>query len=528
MRGGCICLSLPDAIMSDSVPLLPEGFDTTASPILSDNNIRARTTGPLILQGASDDTVLQRHRREESTGQEPSRCCKKTSPNQRKAKYPIALVASTWGLLTNIERAIIIPTMWLFFIKYWGPDTAAEFYGSTLGVFSFSILIATPLFGYAGHYGISVKFLLLVANLLEVLGNLAYLCAHGPWAVFAGRLLAGIGASCEPPMYADLTRSTEISERTPFIIVLLLSRQVGLIFGPAFTLILERLNLKIFDMEVNVYNGPGLVMACLWIIHSILIVIFYPSLDKSGAFTDDASKIAQTTTTKPTESASINKAEVRFAGFRQYSFLTLYSITFVSYYSVMALESVLSPVANRAFGWGPVEVSYIYIAASILVIFVSGIMHFLSKCIEDRKLIFIGLCFLVTSYLYLTVVIFTLDSLGEWGKFLVVTGVGIHVIGMPFPLAISESLYTKFVPAPRLDHAQTILRTVINVAFLVGPFVGGSLQAHPTVVFLSMLLLNLIPLTMLLSRFSEFRVTTETPSERPPASSRSSDSHLSV
>ena len=507
--------------MSDVVPLLPDNFDTSASSILVDNNIRARATGPLNLQNP-DDTILQRHRREGSVGEDPARCCKKTTPNQRKAKYPIAFIASTWGLLTNIERAIIIPTMWLFFIKYWGPDAAAEFYGSTLGVFSLSILIATPLFGYAGYYGINVKFLLLVANLLEVLGNIAYLCAYSPWGVFVGRLLAGIGASCEPPMYADLTRSTEINERTPFIIVLLLSRQVGLIFGPAFTLILERLNMKIFDMEVDVYNGPGLVMACLWILHSILIMVFYPVLDKTGAFVEDTSKVNQTTIAKANEDASYN----RFVGFKHFNFLTLYAVTFASYYSVMALESVLSPVANRAFGWGPVEVSYVYIAASILVILISSIMHFMSKCIEDRKLICIGLCFLITSYAYLTVVIFTLDSLGEWGRFLVVTGVGIHVIGMPFSLAISESLFTKFVPSPRLDQGQTILRTVINVAFLVGPFVGGTLQAHPTIVFFSMLLINLIPLTMLLWRFSDFRVNADMPLERSPGSMRSSDPHL--
>ncbi|KAM7540582.1 hypothetical protein Aperf_G00000044352 [Anoplocephala perfoliata] len=513
--------------MSDIVPLLPETFDTPVSPNLSDNNIRVRTTGPANAQTASDENIMQRHRREGSTGQEPGRCCKKPKPNQRKAKYPIAFIASTWGFLTNIERAIIIPTMWLFFITYWGPNTAAEFYGSTLGVFSLSILIATPLFGYAGHYGISVKFLLLIANFLEVVGNLAYLCAYSPWAVFIGRLLAGIGASCEPPMYADLTRATEINERTPFIIVLLLSRQVGLIFGPAFTLILKRMDLRILNMEINVYNGPGLVMACLWIIHSILIVAFYPDLDKSGAYVDESSKNAQFAIAKQVEDAPSSRNEARFGGFKRFRFLTLYAITFASYYSVMALESVLSPVANRAFGWGPVEVSYIYIACSILVIIISLVMHFMSKCIEDRKLICIGLSFLIVAYLYLTIVIYTLDSIGDNGKFLIVTGVAIHVIGMPFPLAISESLYTKFVPSSRLDQAQTILRTVINVAFLIGPFVGGTLQAHPTAVFLSMLLISLIPMTMLLCRFSDFRVP-EMQTDWSSPSNRSSDSHLNV
>ncbi|VDD81493.1 unnamed protein product [Mesocestoides corti] len=515
--------------MSDAVPRLADGFDATASPFALASNIRARTTGPSNVPSSSEGNAPSKHRREGSAAQDPGRCCKKTPPGHRKAKYPIAFIASTWGFLTNIERAIILPTMWLFFKNYWGEATAASFYPSTLGVFSLSILIATPLFGCAGHAKVNVKYLLLLANLLEVVGNLAYLCASSPWLVFIGRMIAGVGASCEPPMYADLTRATEFHERTPFIIVLLLSRQVGLIFGPAFTLILDRLDVQVFDMKVNVYNGPGLVMACLWVLHSILILIFYPNLDKSGVYSDDVQKSASGTIIPTSDEGAPNtRVEVRFTGFWQYRFLTLYATTFASYYSVMALESVLSPLANRAFNWGAVEVSYIYIAASILVIVVSGIMHFMSKCIEDRKLIVVGLVFLIVSYTYLTVVIDSLGPLGEWGKALVVVGVGIHVIGMPFPLAISESLYTKFVPAPRLDHAQTILRTVINVAFLVGPYVGGSFQAQPTSVFMSMVLINFISLAMFLCKFGDFQITPEMQVDNAPASVRPDKSHLSV
>ncbi len=507
--------------MSDVVPLLPESYDTMSSPTQVSSKLRARTTGPSNTSNSINEIGHSRHRREGSNTQDSGHCCKKNPPTHKTApKYPIAFIASTWGFLTNIERAIILPTMWLYFVKYWGEDTAANFYGSTLGVFSLSILIATPLFGYAGHAKVNVKVLLLLANFMEVVGNLAYLFAGSPWLVFIGRLVAGLGASCEPPMYADLTRSTEFHERTPFIIVLLLSRQVGLIFGPAFTLILNHLDLHVFDMKISVYNGPGLVMACLWVLHSILIVMFYPSLDKSGAYSDEAQKNAS--------NSNNNACDARFGGFKQYHFIALYATTFASYYSVMALESVLSPLANRAFNWGAVEVSYIYIAASVLIIVVSGLMHLMSKCIEDRKLIVIGLGFLVLAYVYLTAVIFSLDTLGESGKFLVVIGVAIHVIGMPFPLAISESLYTKFVPATRLDQAQTILRTVINVAFLVGPYVGGSLQAHPFAVFMSMLFINLIPLLLFIGNFSAFKVTSEMQVENGPVATRSTEPHLSV
>ncbi|BHF59063.1 hypothetical protein SprV_0100201800 [Sparganum proliferum] len=148
-----------------------------------------------------------------------------------------------------------------------------------------------------------------------------------------------------------------------------------------------------------------------------------------------------------------------------------------AYFCVMSLESVLSPVANRFFKWGEVEVSYVYIGSSVLVIIVSGLMHLMSRCMEDRTLVLLGLFFLTVSYAFLSFVMHNVLTMTKaLGATLVVVGVGIHVIGMPFPLAITESLYTKFIPSQQLDKAQTILRTIINVAFLLGPYVGGSLE----------------------------------------------------
>lgn len=536
--------------MCDREPLLP-GSDELLPSSARPGNLRSRIQTQPFSAGPDQEVKTKPDALNKN-----QRCCQQRSVEQRRSpKYSIAFVAATWGFLTNIERAIILPTMWLYFQTSWGHETATNFYGSTLAAFSFSILIATPLFGYAAHANVRVKILLILANLLEVAGNIAYLLADRPWVVFLGRLIAGLGASCESPMYADLTRATTAEERTPFIIILLVSRQVGLVFGPACTLILHRLDLKIGHVSVSVYNGPGLVMACLWFFHSILILVLYPNLDKHGNVIErhqrTPSEVLDCNRTKhrrggskertsqfemhkdpisETCGFSVTRKGSEFSSYLQYHIMTLFAITFASYFCVMSLESVLSPVADRFFMWSEIEVSYVYLGASVLVLLVSAGLHLLSKCFEDRKLILWGLIILLCSYAWLTIVLYYLESLSiNSGSTLMVVGVAIHVLGMPFPLAISESLYTKLIPKEDLDQAQSVLRTVINVAYLAGPFAGGSLEHRPTLVFMMMFLITFIPTLLMLFRLSSFRPPSDqqiTSSDSSVSRPRSPDSHI--
>ncbi|VDN25140.1 unnamed protein product [Dibothriocephalus latus] len=467
--------------MSDAVPLLTDDLEPVFTSIQSPSKIRARITGNNNSFSNNEDADLHRVQRDASN-QNLNNCCKRNVVRQKRPpKYAIAFIASTWGFLTNVERAIILPTMWLYFKTYWSDEVAKSFYGPTLAAFSLSILITTPLFGYAGHANVNVRYLLMFANLMEVIGNVAYLLPYSPWFVFFGRLIAGVGASCESPMYADLTRATDESERTPYIIVLLLSRQVGLIIGPAFTLILHQMTIEIGPVQISVYNGPGLVMAVLWVVHTLLIFFFYPHLDKFGQVVEDsrpgeATSSPTEATPKHSRQPSDSRIQAAFAGYGQYHIVTL--------------------------------------------------------CMEDRSLVLLGLFFLTVAYAFLSFVLHNILSMSKTlGATLVVVGVAIHVIGMPFPLAITESLYTKFIPPQQLDKAQTILRTIINVAFLLGPYVGGSLEGKPTIVFCTMMVLVALPFLMLLIRFNKFRVPREPSSPRAdgsPKATKSTDPHLSA
>nr|AAW24889.1 SJCHGC03512 protein [Schistosoma japonicum] len=173
----------------------------------------------------------------------------------------------------------------------------------------------------------------------------------------------------------------------------------------------------------------------------------------------------------------------------------------------MSLEAALPPVANRIFNWTEVETSYVYLGASILIIFVVILLRILNQFYTDRVLLLAGLITMVISYLWLTIVAYLLPEIPiNMAIPLTLTGIAIHVIGLPFSYAYSESLYTKLAPVSDMDRAQSIFRTVINVAFLLGPYVGGSLIGYPTLVFLCMLLLSIFPTLLVACRFKDFIV----------------------
>lgn len=59
------------------------------------------------------------------------------------------------------------------------------------------------------------------------------------------------------------------------LLVHLACRQIGLLLGPCFTILLKQLNFSLLGIPVTMHNSPGLLMAILWIILGVLTVFFF-------------------------------------------------------------------------------------------------------------------------------------------------------------------------------------------------------------------------------------------------------------
>ncbi|PAA75323.1 hypothetical protein BOX15_Mlig006869g2 [Macrostomum lignano] len=467
------------------------------------------------------------------------------------AKLRVVLIGSTWGLLTGVERAIILPTLWLYFYNKFDMSAAVRFYGATLAAFNISALVCTPLFGWLSQRNyVRVKFLLIAANQLEIAGNLLYFVAPQPWLIFLGRFVAGVGAGAEPPLYADVVRVTTKKERTGVIVYLLLARQFGLIAGPALTLLMHPLRYKVKKFVIDVYNSPGLFMALLWAVHTIAIIAIYPTISHSrfaGGNGDEVAAESTDTSQKPSRSASydaLHEASSQVAEaepqqqqqqqqqqqedqpscfsmdkmklYLKIDTFAMLFVTFSSYFNLMALEAVLPPAANRYFGWDEFNTSLVYLGAGILVIFVYLVVKFLSAKFEDRLLLLTGICILIGAYFWnFMALIFVERAKPTLYITLVLLGITGHVIGMPFTFALPESLYTKSVPVGEMDIAQGVFRSVIALSILVGPLIGGSLQFVPWLVFLSMLVLSVFSLLLTLRAYRSLDYPGEATEDEP-------------
>jgi len=81
-----------------------------------------------------------------------------------------------------------------------------------------------------------------------------------------------------PIVFADLSNSTPVDERTSIMATFQACSQIGLLIGPVFNLLLREFDFKIGDFSVNKLTAPGLFMALVGIILEILFITIYFNL----------------------------------------------------------------------------------------------------------------------------------------------------------------------------------------------------------------------------------------------------------
>ncbi|CAL8098702.1 unnamed protein product [Calicophoron daubneyi] len=428
-----------------------------------------------------------------------------------------------------------MPSLWLYLKIYWDLNSATHFYGITAAAFNLAVLLVTPLTGYAAYRGVRGKVILIVSDQLEILGNIMYWIGQSPWVVLCGRFISGTGASCEPSLYADLVKLTSEEERTSYIIAMLMPRQLGLLFGPAFTILVHTVNANVGQFSFSVYNMPGIMMAGLWLLHSLLVFTFYPNVSKDSnptnvptcsclrrcaccspcdAYQDEDKHAVQED--NPAEdgkitivewnTSNLSATDLRF--YSNYPIVVLFIIAFSLYFNVLCVEAVLSPTVEQLFAWHEVEASYVYMGGGIVVLITFLLVRISSKKFSDRTFITVGLVLLLLSYFWLTCFLsFTPKPVQGISISLFITGLFFHTVGMPIALVGCESLYTKITPESDSDRAQAILRTLVNVGYFTGPFVGGSMASVPYAATLLMMLLIFISLVLLCAAYDLFAQT---------------------
>ncbi|XP_078521544.1 major facilitator superfamily domain-containing protein 8-like isoform X1 [Lissotriton helveticus] len=424
-------------------------------------------------------------------------------------------------LLGGIEYAVILPTIWSYLQTL---DAEPYFLGLGLSAFSFSGLLVGPLFGHWSDRTGRTKAAILFANMFEIVGNFMYFMGFSKWLLLASRFVAGIGTGAGASIFGYLTLSTSSQERATVFAVVMACRQAGLLIGPAFNLFLRFCNFRLGPFEVNKFTSPGLFMCLLWTLLQFLVVFMYydlkplPPTDPDPKQEEEEPLLKQDIGREQADIpnyGSVNAEQEqltagtidphsadeyryvpngheeddgangnllhRFSHMKQYlkeEVVVVLTAQFVTLFNQTALETMVTPLAQRYLDFGELQNSIMYFLCGVEVIAGFFFVRCLSTRFADRVILVAGLVICNISCVWC--LIFMGNPKGTFAILLTefIVGVFLQVFGLPFVAVSQVSLFSKVTSEKTQGFSHGLRRSIGGVAMILGPLWAGGLTEN--------------------------------------------------
>jgi hypothetical protein len=169
-----------------------------------------------------------------------------------------------FAFLTGTDFAVIIPTLWDRLNQDF--NSSGTFMGLVMSAYSLSGVICGLIMGKLSDEVNKIKPFYTIAIVFSILGHILYFVGISKYIILAARAISGIGLGCSTIVIAYIARTTTDKQRTAVISLVMASRQIGLMFGPAFNVFLRKFNFMLFNtFLVDRKSAPGLFMAFTWV-----------------------------------------------------------------------------------------------------------------------------------------------------------------------------------------------------------------------------------------------------------------------
>ncbi|XP_058494562.1 uncharacterized protein mfsd8l1 [Solea solea] len=478
---------------------------------------------------------------------------------RRKKRLTYATIGLMF-LLSGVEYAVILPTIWKYLQTL---DAAPYFLGLALSAFSLSGLLSGPLFGHWSDRTQTTKKIILFSNIFEIVGNFMYFMGYSKWLLLSSRLVAGIGTGAGSSIFGFLTRSTAPQDRATVFAAVMACRQAGLLIGPAFNIFLRLCDFNLGPFVVNKFTAPGLFMCLLWTLLQLVVVFMYwdlPPLERGmgqaspartceveekehgplqdeedendedeplmrsqelgGSYGSVGTSKHQTNciatasnstldhispplspvlsgtqeSSNPTESCSLSRE------FLKEEVVVLLAAQFITLFNQTALETMVTPLTQKYFGYGELENSVMYCLCGVEVIAGFFFVRWLSRRVPERVVLVIGWTICNISGVWC--LIFLAKPLGDfpWQLTEFIIGVFLQVLGLPFVAVAQVSLFSKVTSEKTQGFSQGVRRSVGGLATILGPLWAGGLTEHMYIMLgVMMALLALITVMLVIS-----------------------------
>uniref|UniRef100_A0A3Q4B1B3 Major facilitator superfamily (MFS) profile domain-containing protein n=1 Tax=Mola mola TaxID=94237 RepID=A0A3Q4B1B3_MOLML len=427
--------------------------------------------------------------------------------NRRKKKLTFFTIGLIF-LLSGVEYAVILPTVWRYLQTL---DAAPYFLGLALSAFSLSGLLSGPLFGHWSDRKRTTKKVILFANLFEIIGNFMYFMGFSKWFLLSSRLVAGIGTGAGSSIFGFLTRSTAPEDRATVFAAVMACRQAGLLIG-----VRNKTLCNTFLPHLQLF------MCMLWLLLQLVVIFMYwdlPPQERGKAkdsvnqhITDAEHKKGLTEEDDDEEKPLMRSQELvgsygtvvtsdppachnhaasdatlnhtsspdphRSSKFLREEVVVLLAAQFITLFNQTALETMVTPLTQKYFGYGELENSIMYCLCGVEVIAGFLFVRWLSRRVAERVVLAIGLTICNISGVWC--LIFLANPIGgfSWQLTEFIIGVFLQVLGLPFVAVAQVSLFSKVTAERTQGFSQGVRRSVGGLATILGPLWAGGLTEN--------------------------------------------------
>lgn len=346
---------------------------------------------------------------------------------------------------------LVLPVL-PFMVAAYVPDISqqAVAIGWLTAVYALCSFIAAPVLGALSD-AFGRRSVLLLTLSASVVGYILFGIGGSLWVLFLGRIFDGFGFGGMSAVFGYIADTTSEEEHGALFGRIGAVIGVAFIVGPALGGLASHISL----------SAPFFVAAGIAALNLVWTLLFLPeSLPPERRTHDFGLKHLNPL-------AQLTKA-VRFPGVRT---LVLVSVLLLLPFAMV--QTTLALLARDTLGWGPAQVSQLFIMVGILDIVSQGVLlPFLLRALKEKGVALLGLILGLVGLLVYALLALTPHAL------LLYLGVALIAIGEGMFTATSAAMVSRATPEEAQGSVQGSFQSFGSLAQVAGPLLGGQLYSR--------------------------------------------------
>lgn len=235
--------------------------------------------------------------------------------------------------------------------------------------FSVANFILSPFYGRAAD-SMSIKKILLFSNVWELAGNALYLFANDVYTAVEARFIAGMGAAAGVCVFAYVAHISDTPQELNALMGLVMaSRAIGLLMGPAFNVLVVNMDFTVAGFHVDKLNGPGLLMVIVWFLCQLVLLFFFKDVPRPKKGQRLTPEHPRSPTPSIQGSDDVPEEPISWREYLNFPVVAVVTLQFIQMFNQTAYETWLTPFTNVVFVFNQLENSIVYMSTAVIGLF---------------------------------------------------------------------------------------------------------------------------------------------------------------